>query len=111
MAAAENEDSDIQARRRLLPIFPARSPLLKAIKANHCCVVVGETGSGKTTQLPQVRGNFWLMNIHKNILKVNAHSLAAYHSGFNFVEMGLSPRKGHTSLLFSVLSMLRRTLS
>lgn len=40
--------------RRALPIFPAREALLKEFK-NHCsCVVVGETGSGKTTQIPQV---------------------------------------------------------
>ena len=46
--------ADLQAQRRSLPIFPARGALLREIKANPCCVVVGETGSGKTTQIPQV---------------------------------------------------------
>ena len=44
----------IKAQRRLLPIYPARGPLLQEIKSNDSCVVVGETGSGKTTQIPQV---------------------------------------------------------
>ena len=46
--------ADLQAQRRSLPIFSARSALLKEIRTNSCCVVVGETGSGKTTQIPQV---------------------------------------------------------
>lgn len=46
--------ADLQAQRRSLPIFPARTALLKEIRTNSCCVVVGETGSGKTTQIPQV---------------------------------------------------------
>ena len=45
---------DLQSQRRALPIFSARGALLKEIKVNPCCVVVGETGSGKTTQIPQV---------------------------------------------------------
>ena len=57
MAAAiyVSVDTDMQTHRRLLPISPARGQLLKEIRTNHCCVVVGETGSGKTTQIPQVR--------------------------------------------------------
>ena len=58
MAAAAREtstsDGSIQAQRRALPIYPARGRLLKEIKANPCCIVVGETGSGKTSQIPQV---------------------------------------------------------
>ncbi|CAI8056710.1 ATP-dependent RNA helicase DHX33 [Geodia barretti] len=45
--------ADLQKWRRSLPIFPARGKLLKEIKARPSCVVVGETGSGKTTQIPQ----------------------------------------------------------
>ena len=46
---------DLQAQRRALPIYSARGPLLREVRAQDCLVVVGETGSGKTTQLPQVR--------------------------------------------------------
>ena len=37
-----------------MPIFPARGRLLRELKASSSCVIVGETGSGKTTQIPQV---------------------------------------------------------
>ena len=48
-------NASMQAQRKLLPIYPARGRLLQEIRANDCCVVVGETGSGKTTQIPQVK--------------------------------------------------------
>lgn len=54
MATAVAEDKGLQAQRKLLPIYPARGQLLREFRANACCVVVGETGSGKTTQIPQV---------------------------------------------------------
>ena len=41
------------AQRRELPIFPQRAALIDAVRQNRCVVIVGETGSGKTTQLPQ----------------------------------------------------------
>ena len=40
--------------RRSLPIFPAREALLKEFRSHTCSIIVGETGSGKTTQIPQV---------------------------------------------------------
>ena len=36
-----------------LPISSGRAGILAAIRQNPVVVVVGETGSGKTTQLPQ----------------------------------------------------------
>ena len=39
--------------RRQLPIFPYREELLKAIADHQVLIVEGETGSGKTTQIPQ----------------------------------------------------------
>ncbi len=44
----------LQEERRALPIYSARGALLREIRANRSCVIVGETGSGKTTQIPQV---------------------------------------------------------
>ena len=44
----------LQLQRRLLPIYTARDALIREIKSNISCVVVDETGSGKTTQIPQV---------------------------------------------------------
>merc|ERR1719201_2073987 len=40
-------------KRRKLPAWDARKDFLKLIKKNQTVVLVGETGSGKTTQLPQ----------------------------------------------------------
>ena len=39
--------------RRQLPIFTYREELLKAIADHQVLIVEGETGSGKTTQIPQ----------------------------------------------------------
>ncbi|KAG8167717.1 hypothetical protein KVR01_003406 [Diaporthe batatas] len=43
----------IKQQRESLPVFSFRSQLIQAIKDNQIMIVVGETGSGKTTQLPQ----------------------------------------------------------
>ena len=43
----------IQEQREFLPIFSVREELLNVIRENQVVVIVGETGSGKTTQLTQ----------------------------------------------------------
>lgn len=43
----------IQQQRRSLPVFSVRQDLLNIIRENSVVIVVGETGSGKTTQLTQ----------------------------------------------------------
>ncbi|KAK3086642.1 hypothetical protein FSP39_021298 [Pinctada imbricata] len=40
-------------QRRYLPIFAVRNELLNVIRDNNIVIIVGETGSGKTTQLTQ----------------------------------------------------------
>lgn len=50
-------------QRRRLPIYAHRTQLLYLVEAHATTVVVGETGSGKTTQLPQYlheAGGPWL---------------------------------------------------
>lgn len=52
----EEEKQRIQTiddTRKSLPVYQHREQLLDAIKDNQVLIVVGETGSGKTTQLPQ----------------------------------------------------------
>ncbi|KAG0221002.1 ATP-dependent RNA helicase DHX8 [Mortierella sp. GBAus27b] len=44
---------ELKKHRRALPIFSARDAIIKEVKDNACVVIVGETGSGKTTQIPQ----------------------------------------------------------
>lgn len=43
----------IKEQRESLPIFPMRADLIKAVRENQFLVIVGETGSGKTTQIVQ----------------------------------------------------------
>ncbi|KAJ3309154.1 DEAH-box ATP-dependent RNA helicase prp22 [Boothiomyces sp. JEL0838] len=43
----------MQEQRESLPIFPFKQDLIAAIREYQILVVVGDTGSGKTTQLPQ----------------------------------------------------------
>ncbi|XP_047338785.1 pre-mRNA-splicing factor ATP-dependent RNA helicase DEAH7 [Impatiens glandulifera] len=43
----------LSQQRQYLPIFSVRDELLQVIRENQVAVVVGETGSGKTTQLTQ----------------------------------------------------------
>lgn len=38
-------------QRRFLPVYGVREELLSVIRENQVVVVVGETGSGKTTQV------------------------------------------------------------
>ncbi|XP_074286404.1 pre-mRNA-splicing factor ATP-dependent RNA helicase DEAH1-like [Silene latifolia] len=43
----------LKDERKSLPIYSYKEELLKAVKENQILIVVGETGSGKTTQIPQ----------------------------------------------------------
>lgn len=43
----------IKEQRESLPVFAFREQLIKAVRENQILIVVGETGSGKTTQLTQ----------------------------------------------------------
>ncbi len=46
-------DLSIEVQRQQLPIFKSRNQILYALETHRVLVVVGETGSGKSTQLPQ----------------------------------------------------------
>lgn len=43
----------MQLVKESLPIYKYREELLQLIRDNQVIIMVGETGSGKTTQLPQ----------------------------------------------------------
>ncbi|KAK0575323.1 hypothetical protein LWI29_037233 [Acer saccharum] len=43
----------LQDERKTLPIYQYRDELLRAVENHQVLVIIGETGSGKTTQVPQ----------------------------------------------------------
>lgn len=51
--AAERAARTIQEVRKSLPVYQYRDAFIDAIKDHQVLILVGETGSGKTTQIPQ----------------------------------------------------------
>ncbi|KAF5177538.1 RNA helicase, ATP-dependent DEAH box [Thalictrum thalictroides] len=49
--------SSIEKQRQRLPVYKYRNAILYLVETHATTIVVGETGSGKTTQIPQL-GNF-----------------------------------------------------
>lgn len=53
MTIAEKKAMTMKEIRESLPIFAYREQLLEAVEQFQTLIIVGETGSGKTTQIPQ----------------------------------------------------------
>ncbi|KAK0553492.1 hypothetical protein OC846_000881 [Tilletia horrida] len=53
IAEAEKRASSIEEMRKSLPVYQLRQEFLDAVADNQILILVGETGSGKTTQIPQ----------------------------------------------------------
>lgn len=87
----------MQEVRKSLPIYVYREQLLEAIKENQIIIIEGETGSGKTTQLPQYlfEGGYTNINgVKKKIgctqpRRVAAMSVAARVSQEMSVKLGM----------------------
>lgn len=54
------QKKSIREQREYLPIFAVRQELLNIIRDNSVIIIVGETGSGKTTQLTQVKNCLYM---------------------------------------------------
>ncbi|KAG9328770.1 hypothetical protein JZ751_010758 [Albula glossodonta] len=48
-----NAPLPLDVQRKHLPIYQAKSQLINQLRQLHSAVLIGETGSGKTTQIPQ----------------------------------------------------------
>lgn len=48
--------ANMEKQRQKLPVFKYRTPILYLVENHATTIIVGETGSGKTTQIPQVLG-------------------------------------------------------
>ena len=53
MTEAKKKKMSIQETKKSLPVYPFREGLIEAIKEHQVLIIEGETGSGKTTQIPQ----------------------------------------------------------
>lgn len=51
--AAEQKAASIEDTRKNLPIYQFRDEIIQAVADHQILIIVGETGSGKTTQIPQ----------------------------------------------------------
>uniref|UniRef100_A0A8D9B4M7 RNA helicase n=1 Tax=Cacopsylla melanoneura TaxID=428564 RepID=A0A8D9B4M7_9HEMI len=53
---------ELHRKRITLPVFEYRTEFMSLLANNQCIVLVGETGSGKTTQIPQ-----WCVEYSKSV--------------------------------------------
>lgn len=62
LAAYQNDDSlaAMRAQRETLPIFSKANGILAKIEVNDVTIVMAATGSGKTTQVPQLLFDDWI---------------------------------------------------
>ena len=70
-------DNEINAQRKKLPVYHFKEQFVNAVRFNQVVVVVGETGSGKSTQMPQ-----YLMGKKYNI--------AAFYSVYDIFSLECS---------------------
>ncbi|MBN3277137.1 DHX33 helicase, partial [Polyodon spathula] len=49
----KHKSAPVEVQRKHLPIHQAREQLITQLRQLHSAVLIGETGSGKTTQIPQ----------------------------------------------------------
>lgn len=47
--------ASLERQRQRLPVYKYRKAILYLVERRATTIVVGETGSGKSTQIPQVR--------------------------------------------------------
>merc|ERR1712224_1031931 len=56
------DNRSIKEQRESLPIFAQRDDFINAVKLHQVIVAIGETGSGKTTQMAQYLAESGLLN-------------------------------------------------
>lgn len=67
MDIEKNERNSLEKFRKSLPIYKFRSEIIKTIQdlTSQVVVIAGETGCGKTTQIPQY---LFEENLNKNLM-------------------------------------------
>jgi HrpA-like RNA helicase len=75
--AAKRAEASAPGSRTGLPITLFRKELVRELRNNQCVVVVGATGSGKTTQLPQYVVDAGLARSHARVACTQPRRIAA----------------------------------
>lgn len=71
-------ESEFDSFRQSLPVFEKQEEIVKIIKENKVVLIVGETGSGKTTQVC-----FFVVNRRKNFIPCDNFISNLYYMYFN----------------------------
>ena len=69
--------NEIQQEKKNLPIYEYKEKILELIKTNKILIIEGETGSGKTTQIPQYLYENGYCNNNKKICVTQPRRVAA----------------------------------
>ncbi|KDP36104.1 hypothetical protein JCGZ_08748 [Jatropha curcas] len=124
---ASNNMKEMQSFREKLPAFKVKGEFLKAVAGNQVLVISGETGCGKTTQLPQYVLEEEITHLRGadcNIIctqprRISAISIAARISSERGENLGQTvgyhirleeKRSAETRLLFCTTGVLLRQL-
>ncbi|XP_041778833.1 pre-mRNA-splicing factor ATP-dependent RNA helicase DHX16 [Anopheles merus] len=93
LTEAQRKKMTIEETQKSLPIYPFKEDLIAAIQAHNILIIEGETGSGKTTQIPQYLYEAGFTNEGKKIgctqpRRVAAMSVAARVAEEMAVKLG-----------------------
>lgn len=78
LTETQKKKLDIEETKKSLPIYPFRDDIIQAVRDHQVLIIEGETGSGKTTQIPQylheagftADGTIFLLLTHNLIYKI-----------------------------------------
>ncbi|PCH34268.1 nucleoside triphosphate hydrolase protein [Wolfiporia cocos MD-104 SS10] len=126
MAICKSEEySRILTPRKKLPAFSAQDQFLQLLEQHRCVVVVGETGCGKTTQLPQFILDSMILagrGSEASIIVTQPRRLSALgvaarvsaerleDDSVGYAIRGESKQNGRTKLLFCTTGVVLRRL-
>ncbi|XP_063724795.1 putative pre-mRNA-splicing factor ATP-dependent RNA helicase PRP1 [Symsagittifera roscoffensis] len=68
---------ELLAKRKKLPVWEYQEKFMSILRSNQCHVLVGETGSGKTTQIPQWCVDFMRFSTKKGVACTQPRRVAA----------------------------------
>ncbi|KAJ3334228.1 hypothetical protein HDU76_006600 [Blyttiomyces sp. JEL0837] len=116
----ERYEADFDTSRASLPIYKYKDDLIEAIKEFQILIVVGDTGSGKTTQLPQYINEAFsdkriIVTQPRRIAAISASTRVADEMGEKVgANVGYSIRfesvkSSHTKILYMTDGALLRT--